>query len=353
MSNKRILMVGPVPPPAGGVSIHITRLTHLLNNGYDVGLIDESRIPKEGILNLRKFDFPGYLRTLAASDVVHIHSGTRALKYAHVFFTRLMGKKTVLTIHSYKVKSRFFKKLDRLIYSIPQMTIVVGTEINETLRLKNQVSVKDAFLPPVLENEAPVPQEILDWIAGKKAEGNQIAIANAWRLKTHNGADQYGLDLCIEAAIALKAMDRKICFVYAISDPHGDLDITAYEKRIADNGVGEMIYLQKSQVSFVNLIQVSDIVLRPTNTDGDALTVREGLFFNKPTVASDAVKRPLETLLFNNRDADSFVRMIDVALSMNKSGAEKQPQSIDYSAFYRDAYATVMNEAIVPQPAIA
>jgi glycosyltransferase involved in cell wall biosynthesis len=235
------------------------------------------------------------------------------------------------------------QKVDRFVYSIPEVTIPVGIEIQNTLHLKNRVHIKNAFLPPILENEAPVPGEIVKWIDEKRKAGNQVAIANAWRLKTHNGQDQYGLDLCIDAAIRLKKMNRNICFVYAVSDPHGDLNIKEYEQRITDNNLWDIFYLQKSQVSFVQLIQHSDIVLRPSNTDGDALTVREGLYFNRPVVASDAVKRPEDALLFTDRNADSFVQMIDKVLTQPTNGKHNGAMITgqEFANFYKEIYQSL------------
>ena len=342
--RKKVLMVGPVPPPAGGVSIHMTRITHLLKDEFDVDFVDESRVPKPGVLNLRQYKLGQYFQKLRSADVVHIHSGTRGLKYFHIFCAKiLLRKKTVLSIHSYKVFSKFLQKLDRLVYSIPEVAIPVGIEIQNTLKLSNRVYIKNAFLPPILDNEPVVPNEIVEWIDEKRKAGNKIAIANAWRLKTHNGADQYGLDLCIDAAIEMKKMNRNICFVYAVSDPHGDLNIKEYEQRITDNNLWDIFYLRKSQVSFVQLIQHSDIVLRPSNTDGDALTVREGLYFNRPVVASDAVKRPEDAILFTNRDAASFVKMIDKVLTGSAEVALNGTQLTgqQYADFYKEIYRSL------------
>lgn len=55
----------------------------------------------------------------------------------------------------------------------------------------------------------------------------------------------------------------------------------------------------------------SDIVLRPTNSDGDALTIREGLLFEKKVIASDVVSRPINTFLFKTRNIVSFVETIE------------------------------------------
>src|SRR5690606_7512387 len=62
--------------------------------------------------------------------------------------------------------------------------------------------------------------------------------------------------------------------------------------------------------SFISLIEQADIILRPTNTDGDALTVREGLFLGKKVIASDVVKRPEGPYIFKNRDLNSLMDVI-------------------------------------------
>lgn len=58
-----------------------------------------------------------------------------------------------------------------------------------------------------------------------------------------------------------------------------------------------------------------DMFIRPTNTDGDALSIREALTLKKPAIASNVCKRPEGTVLFENRNIDDLysktIRMID------------------------------------------
>lgn len=333
-------MIGPVPPPAGGVSIHLIRLTQLLRNYFETDFVDESRVIKHGVFNLRQKRLATYFHKITRNNIVHIHSGTRSLKYFHIICAKvLLRKKTVLTIHSYIATSGFLKFLDRIVYGLPDITIVVRGGIQDTLKLKNRVEVKEAFLPPLLEDEPALPSEIINWIKDKRSEGAQVVSANAWRLKTHNGEDLYGLDLCIEAALKLRNMGRKVCFVYAVSDLNGDLDINEYDKRIKENNLTDIFYLQKSQLSFVQLIQMSDIVLRPTNTDGDALTVREGLYFQRHVIASDVVTRPVGTKIFANRSADSLTQEIDKALAQPINGnANGVANGQEFASFYKEIY---------------
>ncbi len=49
------------------------------------------------------------------------------------------------------------------------------------------------------------------------------------------------------------------------------------------------------------LFEYIDIFLRPTNTDGDSLSIREAIYSGIPTIASDIVERPFGTITFKNR----------------------------------------------------
>lgn len=342
-NKRKVLIIGPVPPPAGGVSIHITRLAHVLSQAYQVKLVDESRVQKEGILNIRKFNPATYIRTLFHSNIVHIHSGPRMLKYAHIIFSRLLGKKVILTIHSYREKAAFpFSKLDSWVYSLPHVTIMVTSDFSKRLRLSNRVLVKDAFLPPVEGKEHSLPADMQAWISYKKQAGYTIACANAWRLDMHAGQDLYGLDLCIEAATAFKRSGRKIGFVFVVCDLGGQIDIGKYEEVIARNQLEDVFYLHKSQISFINLMKESHIVLRPTNTDGDALTIREALYLGKNVIASDVVQRPAGTVLFRNRETASLMEAmaetVDAANQQNGSFDKGQP---DLTSFYTEIYSNL------------
>src|SRR5690606_18486699 len=120
----------------------------------------------------------------------------------------------------------------------------------------------------------------------------------------------YGLDLCIEAAKLCRERDIKIAFVFIVSDTTGIIDVNLYEDLIQKYQLSNLFFLHKLSISFISLIEQADIILRPTNTDGDALTVREGLFLGKKVIASDVVKRPEGSYIFKNRDLNSLMDVI-------------------------------------------
>jgi glycosyltransferase involved in cell wall biosynthesis len=52
------------------------------------------------------------------------------------------------------------------------------------------------------------------------------------------------------------------------------------------------------------LLRKINLLLRPTKSDGDALSIREALFFRIPVISSDVVPRPEGTIIYklNSRE---------------------------------------------------
>jgi glycosyltransferase involved in cell wall biosynthesis len=307
--KKRILLIGPMPPPSGGVSQHICRLSNLIENEFDLYFIDESRLIKKDFFNIRSCNLIQYFKRIRESDLLFVHSGSNILRIFHLIMGYLFSKNIILTIHSYKnTKQHFFKVIDELFFKLADAIIVVNSEILGRISLPSQKClVKHAFLPPVMETEPPLPDYISNWISARKENGKHIICANAWQLKIFNNQDLYGLDICIDVASILIDNDIPVSFVFNVSSLDiGEHLYIAYHTMIKKLNLLENFLLLNENLSFVRLIEQADIILRPTNTDGDALTIREALYLNKTIIASDVVTRPPGTILFKSRDTNDL-----------------------------------------------
>lgn len=338
MKKKKILIIGPYPPPYGGVSIHIKRLKSLLAGSFDIDIIDEGRLKKENVFNMRSLNLFSYLRKIFSVDVVHIHSGLLTLRLLHFIIASLFLKKIIITIHGYESGRGIVERtLDRIMLNHCSKIIFVSKEIANRFEIKKYF-IRDAFLPPDVSNEEDIPGEVSTWIETKQLNDYKICSANAWRLDRHNNEDLYGLDLCIIAAKKIKATGIKAAFVFIVCESTGIIKIDQYKQMITDFGLEDSFLLFESPISFIKLIMKSDIVIRPTNTDGDALTIREGLFLGKTVIASDVVLRPNGVKLFKSRDTDSLAQVI---ITVCKVGGDKQkgvPDFVNSSAAYIDYY---------------
>lgn len=98
--GKSILLCGPVPPPVGGVAVHLHRLQEaLINMGYTVYLCDESRGFKKSIFNIRSIKIFKYINLMYSSNLVHVHSGVGIFRLIHLLVAFVLRKPAVVTIH--------------------------------------------------------------------------------------------------------------------------------------------------------------------------------------------------------------------------------------------------------------
>lgn len=348
--NKKILLVGPLPPPNGGVSIHIKRFARLIENDFDVDYVDESCIIKRKYFNLRSYRLPQYLKRVQRTDLMFIHSGTRLLIVFHLMAAKLFRKKIILTVHGYPIKKKnFFTYIDSLFYSLADHIIVVNSYILDRVSLPfNKAIIKNAFLPPFMEDEHDLSLHLTEWLIRRKSLGKIIICANAFQLRIFNSQDLYGLDMCIEVADNLIKKGLPVSFVFNVSSLDKNRDLyEKYQNIIKERDLNKDFLLINEELSFVKLITYSDIVLRPTNTDGDALTIREALYFNKSVIASDIVPRPTGTILFKSRDIIDLEVKIRETLSLGLKSAitGTDEQNNEYQIFYKGLIDSVLTDS--------
>jgi len=322
--KKTVLQIGPLPPPTGGVSIHIWRLSHLLKDDFEIDFVDEAKEVKKEFFNIRSLRFGQYFKRILKSDLIYIHSGKNSLRLFHILSGKLLGKKVIMTLHAYPaIKPRYSRYIDEFFYKKADKVISVNAVILERVTLPASKSViMHAFIPPIMDEENPLPDTVSLWLRKMKEEGRLVICANAWRLDKFNNEDMYGLDMCIEVVKKLKDRGLQLAFIFNVATVEKSKDIfDNYQQRIAELGLRDCFYLVSERLSFVRLIQGSDIVIRPTNLDGDSLTIREALMLGTPILASDVVERPKGTLLFKTRDFADMEEKLSSALLKAKNGA--------------------------------
>lgn len=347
MSDK-VLLIGPLPPPSGGISIHIDRLAKLLKNDFIIGFIDEAKSFKSNVFNIRSLNLIKYFIKIKNSDLIFIQSGSHILRLFHLIVAFVFAKKIILTVHAYPVKKNYLsRKIDESIYRFATRIIVVNNEILERINLPpEKYLVKNAFIPPLMESEPDLPRNVKTWLTEKKESGRLIVCANAWQLDVFENQDLYGLDLCIQVTYNLNKQGYSVSLIFNVSSLEKNYNLyVEYHKRIKVLNLSENFLLINEKLSFVKIIEQADIVLRPTNTDGDALTVREAIYLGKPIIASDILSRPPGTILFKSRNIDDLELKI-IELINNKRLL--QPIAVDDNLDnYRIYYKELITKAII------
>lgn len=303
--SKKILFIGPIEPPAGGISVHIKRLSNLLENDFQIDFIDESTNKKDHIYNIRNGNVFLYLFKIYKSDLIFIHSGSILLKKIHIIVAKIFNKKSITTFHGFGKYSNNIKRwINSKLYNLSSKIIVVNPDlIHFSLLPIHKTFIRPAYIPPILSKEPSLPSYIEDILQFAKTQNKIVICSNASRLNFHNNEDLYGLDMCIELARELQENNIEFVFVFIVSSSYGASNyIDDSCRKIDKYGLSNTFYLLNDLISFVKLIEQSDIFIRATNTDGDAISIREALFLNKIIIASDIVKRPSNTKLFKSRN---------------------------------------------------
>lgn len=311
--NKKILFIGPYPPPLGGVSVHMKRLIEILRKkGHKIHVFDASKKYKLKGANFIKLFQTIYFNSY---DIIHIQRFDMRKLLILLLFKYFKKSKIYYTDHNPRLfdntnkltnyfKKRYITKLDYL--------VVVGEHIIDNYKenkvdLPGNVLVMNAFLPPPLEEENEIIQTYSNETKEFIRRHKPIIIANAWQVVFYRGVDLYGLDLCVELTYKLKNKYPEIGFLFALANEKVNIDyVNKIRKEIKDLGIDNNFHFLTGQKELWPLFKKADLCIRPTVTDGDALSIRESLYFNCPVLASDVVRRPKGTILFKSRDADDL-----------------------------------------------
>jgi hypothetical protein len=256
---------------------------------------------------------------------------------------RLLGLRVIVTIHAWN-SGNLVTFVNRLFLTLAHKVILVSKDINNHLKL-GDYQVLPAFLPPDGCSQ-DLPEEIMSFVAKARARGCPLLCANAYEMMEYKDQDLYGLDICVELINHLKYQsDVEASLVFVVSrDAKGNHLYINAQKVIKDHGLEDCFCLYNRPIDFVALMMKCDLVLRPTNTDGDALTIREALYLGLPVIASDAVQRPSGTILFKNRDvkdlANHTVEILKAAPRRTRSPV--QTDSDTYFKQYLDLYMEVL-----------
>lgn len=334
---KRLLFIGPAPLNIGGISIHIRRLVGMVKDAYFIDYVDEGHTRYEGVFNLRSGNLFKYFGKVNKANIVHVHSGMWLLRAFHIIVCKLLFRKKVLvTIHR-DPNIEPHTALTKWLLKKCDYAILVNREGFETMRTESkcQYVLLPAFLPPIMDEEPQLPFEIEKWISDvREKKGAYLMCSNAWNLVMHNGEDLYGLDMCIEAMIAL---DKKFYLLFIVaSNTEQQARMVVYKEQVKVNGLEDNILIWEHPVSFVRLLQQCDLVLRTTNTDGDAVSIREALYFGKPVLASNVVKRPDGVCLFKTRDTADLVEKIKEIEAQREQ--VQLTERVDFRTMYRNMY---------------
>ncbi len=327
MHQKRkkpiIAFLGSLPPPFGGNTVHLQRLLEKLEElGIDYTVYDLLNRKKTSSSaknnNIRYYLLWLFMYFLTSKDDLiccyYVDWKIRVL----VGLMSLRRKKTLLTVAGQNLQdsldSSNWLKTKIIVFTLRRYSYIIAH--NEKIRQlclelgvnTERISIIPHFIPPTVKQEEidQIPESVWKYIATH----NPVITANAFRLRFYEGEDLYGLDLCVELCEKLHTDYPETGFVFCLPQIGESKYFETIKQVINEKGIEDNFLFVTEPFQFYPILMKSHLFLRPTNTDGDAVSLREALFFGVPSVASDVIPRPKGTIIFKNRDIDDLTRCV-------------------------------------------
>lgn len=352
-----ILVLGPFPPPYGGVSSYVQRLVgYLRNSGYRAVVLNHFATRKR---------FPEVIGTLRRNPLWYLFApprvGARLVHYHHSRWSTLVAvavasrrdpRPYVITIHGHSVMKSVGSQLPLVAratrWALRQFdeVIVVSRELREAIAPvvgPNAVTILPAFLPPSADELSQ--SRCSHTTAAFIEEADPALVISAYRIVPAGTGDLYGLDTAVDVLRRVRAVHpRARLVVHVALRPRG-----RWARRYLD-GIMRRAHEQCPDALLVCVgepllpaLQPGVVYLRPSRGDGDAVAIREALALGVPVVASDVVARPVGVVVRPMEDADALARAVIAAVASAK-GAAGTADGVEFGAQILRIYRRCLGE---------
>ena len=309
-------LIGTFPPPLGGISVFLyRRRRQLLDCGESVVTVDFGKLGRwrrnaallRMLLDPRPYAFDLNEVNFSAMAILVMRPFPGTVTYrVHGFGTlpHLQGARRF-------VFRALLRRADRIVLVNEQLRAYHAWHGYE---LPPVTVVEPAFLPPPLDEEAEIRAtyypETLRFVETKRP----LLVVNAFQITFHEGVDLYGIDLCIALIDEIRKEHPGAGLLIALAEVGDPSYFATLQSEISQRGLDAHVHFMTGQRQLWPLLKAATVLLRPTTTDGDAVSIREALYFGRQVVASDVVVRPEGTVVFPSRDLASFVEATRRAL---------------------------------------
>lgn len=340
-----ILIISPLPPGIGGVSVSSQRLIfNLKADGYDVDSYN-IRYRKQCynnpfMLAIRFFWIPFYILFSKKYDIIHCHvPGILRKLYIILFKIFYKNAKIIFTIHG-DINNIISSKL--FIFSVKKANGIICVQPKDSLKLPENLKIKSidipAFILPTIINLEYIPQDVVDFC--KKKGSQKLIIFNGAMIVNNQWKDLYGfIDMFESFKVLIEKGENLRMLMILNGIPKNQEESSCLIKlKNAISNYTNIKFVEKKQFELCPLFKYADVYVRPTKTDGDSLSIREALAMHCKTVASDVTKRPKDVILYHDK-SELPIAIIQALRCSNFTFNEQK----DYYEDIKNAYYIFMN----------
>lgn len=340
---KRILLVTPMPPGIGGISVSSQRLyDNLKRDGYDVDVyklnIDNPWLNNKPCIALRFFFIPFYVFFHKKYDIIHCHvTGICRKLYLGISKVLFKRAKLIFTIHG-DITDLLNKKWSTFSLNRADKIICVqmGDSQKTPLKLRYKCVDIPAFILPYVVTENNIPGNVLDFV---KKEEPPLIIFNGGIVLSRKYYDLYGFEDAINAYKQLQRENIQCRLLMLINGKvtngvHKNF-VEKLKQPVSDDL--SVLFVENEEFELLPLFKYAKIYLRPTKTDGDSLSVREAMAMNCNVIASCKAIRPEGTLVYHT-DEELLILLKSI---LCLQGSKAKGALTDFYAKIVEQYETI------------
>lgn len=329
--GMKLLLVGPCPPPHGGISVHVaTAREHLRRSGAACRVLDPAGGGGGGRWRRGLHLVRRVRRHARAGWAVHVH--TNGHNPGSWWVTLLVGVAArgapacLLTLHSgmapaYLARRGWRRALARLALRPYHRVLCVNPRIRQAVASLGvdpaRLEVAPAWLPaPATDPPARLPDELEAWLRARRP----ALVTTLWF------RPEYGFEVLVEA-LELLAPRRPALGCLVLGGGEGE---AAARRLLRERGLADRVRLggDVPHALCLEAMARSDLFVRPTLADGDAVSVREALALGLPVVATDTGGRPPDVAaLVPPGDPEALAAALESVLEPPPSAPRPSPTS--------------------------
>ncbi len=342
---KSIIFWGAPPPPIGGMTVHIERLSHYLSkNGWVITHFNFTSF-KHNRNSVKKINNLIFWYTslffLNRKNIHYVITTRPKIRFLASILV-LTGQKVILReggrdLQKTSKSSIILKVINIVALKMCSAFIGVNKDICDFAKKykssKKIFKVNGFIYPPEINYKTP--NDIVSFFGSSK-----LSFVTSGQVFEKTEDDIHGLWSMIPfiKAALIKNIDIKLCIVsynYGIDNTNVRNE---YINEISRQGVSNNIFFFHSNIQLWPILKYSNYFIRASITDGDSNAVREALALNNIVFSTDCVKRPKNCILYRTGDPNDLVEKVSTTLNKNI-----KPKNLKVSAKNEELIESILN----------
>lgn len=309
-TKDKIAIIGPYPPPYGGISVHVQRVLQYLSENQYV-FFNSSKTRFEGDVSFYgKIKFiKVWIFLFMRFKLIHAHTTDPFLRillgiigqFRKNIYLHVQGASLTDYMNKTGIIAFFLRKLVRNFHIIASNSCI-AVEIQKYHPLS--ICELDAFLPPKFD--LSVFHSVINKYRNFFCPNRFVVSITGW-FNNYLGEDLYGFDIAIKVIERINKEGNEVYMAVSVNGIKNTKLFNSFIDYIQEHDLQEHVLLIREELKEIwPIFMASQLFIRPTNTDGSAVSIKEALWFNTPVIASDCVPRPKGVILFKNRSVDDL-----------------------------------------------